>query len=91
MLDNATLVPSTQAVDAALDTSPHGESQDLLGALELPARIFQIRRARLDRDRDGLLVFFVGVILFRVAAAVYFLADLLVAAQSQLAYKSHPK
>ena len=36
--------------------------------------------AGLDRDRDGLLVFFVGVVLFRVAAAVYFLADLLVAA-----------
>ena len=36
--------------------------------------------ARLDRDRDGLLVFFVGIILFRVAAAVYFLTDLLVAA-----------
>ena len=36
--------------------------------------------ARLDRDRDGLLVFFVGVILLRVATAVYFLAHLLVAA-----------
>ena len=36
--------------------------------------------ARLDRDRDGLLVFFVGVVLLRVAAAVYFLTDLLVAA-----------
>ena len=36
--------------------------------------------ARLDRGRDSLLVFFVGVVLFRVAAAVYFLADLLVAA-----------
>ena len=36
--------------------------------------------ARLDRDRDGLLVFFVGVVLFRVAAAVYLLKDLLVAA-----------
>merc|ERR1712138_262428 len=36
--------------------------------------------ARLDRDRDGLLVFFVGVILLRVAAAVYFLTHLLVAA-----------
>ena len=35
---------------------------------------------RLDRDRDGLLVFFVGVVVFRVAAAMYFLADLLVAA-----------
>jgi hypothetical protein len=39
-----------------------------------------VRRARLDRDRDGLLVFFVGVVLLRVAAAVYLLADLLVAA-----------
>ena len=37
-------------------------------------------RARLGRDRDGLLVFFVGVVLLRVAAAVYFLAHLLVAA-----------
>jgi hypothetical protein len=36
--------------------------------------------ARLDRDRDGLLVFFVGVVLFCVAAAVYLLTDLLVAA-----------
>ena len=33
----------------------------------------------IDRDRDGLLIFFVGVILLRVAAAVYFLAHLLVA------------
>ena len=39
-----------------------------------------VDRARLDRDRDGLLVFFVGVVLLRVAAAVYFLAHLLVAA-----------
>ena len=37
-------------------------------------------RACLDRDRDRLLVFFVGVKLFRVAAAVYFLTHLLVAA-----------
>ena len=36
-------------------------------------------RARLDRGRDGLLVFFVGVVLFRVAAAVYLLTDPLVA------------
>ena len=34
----------------------------------------------LDRDRDGLLVFFVGIILFRVTAAVNSLAQLLVAA-----------
>ena len=40
----------------------------------------RVVRARLDRDRDGLLVFFVCIILFCVAAAVYFLADLLVAA-----------
>ena len=37
-------------------------------------------RARLDRDRDGLLIFVVGVVLFCVATAVYFLANLLVAA-----------
>ena len=43
----------------------------------LPPRVVG---ARLDRDRDGLLVFFVGVVLFCVAAAVYLLADLLVAA-----------
>jgi hypothetical protein len=43
----------------------------------LPLRVV---RTRLDRDRDGLLVFVVGVILFRVAAAVNLLADLLVAA-----------
>ncbi len=37
-------------------------------------------RSTHDRDRDGLLVFFIGIILFRVAAAVYFLTHLLVAA-----------
>ena len=46
-------------------------------AARLPLHVV---RARLDRDRDGLLVFFVGVVLLRVAAAVYSLADLLVAA-----------
>jgi hypothetical protein len=40
----------------------------------------RVVRARLDRDLHGLLIFLVGVILFRVAAAVYFLADLLVTA-----------
>ena len=43
----------------------------------LPLRVLG---ARLDRDGEGLLVFFVGVVLLRVAAAVYFLADLLVPA-----------
>ena len=36
--------------------------------------------AFLDRDRDGPLIFFLGVVLFRVAAAVYNLAILLVPA-----------
>ncbi len=43
----------------------------------LPLRVV---RARLDGLRDRFLVFFVGVVLFRVAAAVYLLANLLVAA-----------
>ena len=43
-------------------------------------RISRVVGARLDRDRDGLFVFFVGIILFCVAAAVYFLTHLLVAA-----------
>ena len=40
----------------------------------------RVSRAFRDRDRDGLLVFFVCIILFCVAAAVYFLTHLLVAA-----------
>ena len=40
----------------------------------------RVVRARLDRDRDGLLVFFVGIILFSVAAAVDSFTNLLVAA-----------
>jgi hypothetical protein len=40
----------------------------------------RVVRARLDRDRDGLLVFFVCIILLSVAAAVYLLTNLLVAA-----------
>ena len=41
VLDNTTYAPPA-TTNIALDTSPHGESQDLLGALGLPARIFQI-------------------------------------------------
>ena len=41
VLDNTTFAPPA-TTNIALDTSPHGESQDLLGALGLPARIFQI-------------------------------------------------
>ena len=36
--------------------------------------------AFLDRDRDGLLVFFVGVVLFRAAAAGYFITRVVVPA-----------
>ena len=43
-------------------------------------RRVDVGRAFLDRGRDGLLVFFVCIILFCVAAAVYFLTHLLVAA-----------
>ena len=39
-----------------------------------------VGRARLDRGRDGLLVFFVGVVLLSVATAVYLLTNLVVAA-----------
>ena len=45
----------------------------------LPLRVRRAARAFLDRDSEGLLVFFIGVVVFRVAAAVYLLADLLVA------------
>ena len=45
-----------------------------------PVGRFRVRRAFLDGDRDGLFIFFVGVILFCVAAAVDFLTHLLVAA-----------
>ena len=40
----------------------------------------RVGRAFLDRDSERLLVFFVGVVMFRVAAAVYLLTNLLVAA-----------
>jgi len=39
-----------------------------------------VLRARLDRDCDRLLILFISVVLFRVAAAVNLLTDLLVAA-----------
>ena len=45
-----------------------------------PRATWHVVRARLDRDRDSLLVFFVCIILFRVAAAVNSFTDLLVAA-----------
>jgi hypothetical protein len=42
---------------------------------------FRVRRALLYRDRDGLLVFFVGVVLFRAAASFYQLAVVFVPAR----------
>ena len=64
----------THAHEALLRLPVEGLRTDVA---RLPLRVV---RAGLDRDRDGLLVFFVGVILLRVAAAVYLLTDLLVAA-----------
>ena len=51
-----------------------------MGQVSLAGLALRVVGARLDRDRDGLLVFFVGVVLLRVAPAVYFLTHLLVAA-----------
>ena len=44
----------------------------------LPLRV---RRARLDRGRDGLLVFFVGVVLLRAATTLNSITEKLVAAE----------
>ena len=41
---------------------------------------FSVLRALLDRGRDGLLVFFVGVVLFGAAAAGYFVTNFVVPA-----------
>jgi len=41
---------------------------------------FCVLRARLDRDRDGLRAFVVGMKLFGATASLYFLAELVVAA-----------
>jgi hypothetical protein len=53
-----------------------------VGGLEADVALLalRVRRARLDRDRDGLLVFVVGVVLLRVAAAVNLFTNLLVPA-----------
>ena len=53
VIDNATLVPPAQAVDSALDTSPHGESQGLLDAFGLPARIFHVVAESFSRLSQG--------------------------------------
>ena len=65
---------SVAAADRYPPASPPQESAD-------EARLaLRVVRAGLDGLREGLLVFFVGVVLLRVAAAVYFLTHLLVAA-----------
>ena len=53
---------------------------DFPSSYNLHAMALRVVRAFRDGLRDGLLVFFVGVVLLRVAAAVYFLTHLLVAA-----------
>ena len=58
-----------------------GPAHTDMGYMFYEAKAFiRVVRARLDRDRDGLLVFFVCIILFRVAAAVDTFTNLLVAA-----------
>ena len=64
----------TSAHEAFSRARVHGLETDVA---RLALRVVGVR---LDRDRDGFLVFFVGVVLLRVTAAVYFLAHLLVAA-----------
>ena len=61
-------------------TSPRTSWAESVSGLDVARLALRVLGARLDRDRDGLLVFFVGVVLLRVAAAVYFLTHLLVAA-----------
>ena len=76
---NATNVPFTISASASTHEAFSRARVDDVHTNIAPMS-FHIGRARLDRLRDGLLVFFVGVIFFRVAAAVYFLTHLLVAA-----------
>ncbi len=71
------------AVAIATRASAHEAfSRARMDGLETDVAFLALRvvGALLGRDRDGLLVFFVGVILLRVAAAVYSFTDLLVAA-----------
>ena len=53
---------------------------DFPSSYNLHAMALRVVRAFRDGLRDGLLVFFVGVVLLSVAAAVYLLTHLLVAA-----------
>ena len=46
---------------------------------------FRVLRALLDRVRDGLLVFFLGVILFGAATAGYFVTNFVVPASVRVA------
>ena len=74
------IVVAAGTANSNLDTVPASDEAEADTAAVVVGSDGGVVRARLDRDRDGLLVFFVGIILFRVAAAVYFLTDLLVAA-----------
>jgi hypothetical protein len=71
------------AVTISTSASAHKAfSRARVHGLETDVAFLALRvvRARLDGLRDGLFVFFICIILFRVAAAVYFLTHLLVAA-----------
>ena len=71
------------AVAISTRTSSHKAfSRARLPGLETAVAFLPLRGvgARLDRDRDGFFVFFVGVVLLRVAPAVDSFTDLLVAA-----------
>ena len=78
-----------QARDMSKSRRPAARAPAHEAFLRLPVECLRADVARLalrvvrafrDRDRDGLLVFFVGVIVLSVSAAVYLLTHLLVAA-----------
>ena len=69
-------------VSLAITSAHEAFSRARMDGLEADVARLALRvvGVRLDRLRDGFLVFFVGVILLCVAAAVYLLTHLLVAA-----------
>jgi len=69
-----------EAVFASARAHTHEAFFITLAITDVARLALRVVRAFRDRDRDGLLVFFLGVVLFGAAAATYFLADLLVAA-----------
>ena len=85
--------PMTRLQDPLTDMRVASASTKSLSVAESSSQArlaLRVVRAFLDRDRDGLLVFFVGVVLLRVATAVYFLTHLLVAAAPVVMLASGP-